>query len=65
MKLNNNKIFAQSGSCLAEPKIINGKIEGLTFTSEEFTGTMDSQRFWDNLMKFAKTEDKFIILYNS
>lgn len=64
MKINPNKIFAQSGSCFAEPKVIKGKSEGITFTSKEFTGTMNSQKFWDELMYFAKSEDRFIILYN-
>lgn len=60
--MNLNKIFASSGSCFADTEIIKGKVEGVKFTSKEFTGTMDSQNFWDDLMEFAKTKEKYIIL---
>lgn len=54
------KIFAASGSCMAETKRIKGKATGTTFTSAEFTGTMNSQLFWDRLTQYAKEQrEKF------
>lgn len=54
--------FASSGSCIAPPKVIRGQVEGITFTSPEFTGIMDSQKFWDDLAAYAKRSNAFIIL---
>lgn len=54
--------FAAAGSCSAPEKIILGAVNGLTFTSEEFTGTMDSQKFWDDLMAYAKSVNAFVVL---
>lgn len=56
------RIFASSGSCLAPTKRIKGVVSGLTFTSKEFKGTMDSQKFWDDLREFAKSQNAFIEL---
>jgi hypothetical protein len=58
------RVFASAGSCHNRDNIkhIPGKVNGITFTSEEFTGTMDSQKFWDNLMDFAKSQNAFIEL---
>lgn len=57
------KQFASSGSCEHEEKIIKGKvINDITFVSNEFSGTMNGQHFWDNLREFAKQEQKFIKL---
>lgn len=57
------RIFAASGSCFAPTKKINGKVNGITFTSKEFTGTMDSQKFWEDLNIFAKNNNAFIELH--
>ena len=57
-----SKLFASCGSCLAPTKIIKGKVNGITFTSDEFIGTMDSQKFWNNLRNYAKSIDCFIEL---
>lgn len=57
-----NKMFASSGSCSAKTKKIKGIVKGTTFISNDFTGTMDSQKFWDDLRAFAKKENAFIEL---
>ena len=57
-----HRIFASSGSCSAETKQIKGIVNGITFTSKEFIGTMDSQKFWDDLREFAKLKNSFIEL---
>ncbi len=57
-----NKLFASSGSCFAPVKIIKGIVNGITFTSNEFTGTMDSQKFWDDLGRYAKSTSCFVEL---
>ena len=57
-----NKMFASSGSCSAKTKQIKGVVNGITFTSKEFTRAMNSQKFWDNLRAFAKKENAFIEL---
>lgn len=54
--------FAASGSCFNEELEIVGKLNGITFISEEFTGTMDSQLFWDKLREFARNKGKFVKL---
>lgn len=54
--------FASSGSCTAQVKQIIGVVNNITFTSKEFTGTMNSQKFWDDLQLFAKKENAFIEL---
>lgn len=55
--------FAASGSCAAKEKIIIGKvIDGITFVSDEFTGTMNSQKFWDDLRMYAHRNNAFIYL---
>ena len=55
--------FAASGSCMAKKKIIVGKvIDDITFVSNEFTGTMNSQKFWDNLRMYAHRNNAFIVL---
>lgn len=56
------KMFAASGSCSDEELEIVGKVNGITFISEEFTGTMDSQLFWDKLSEFARNKGKFVKL---
>ena len=57
------RIFASCGSCFAPVKQIKGTVVNeITFISEEFTGTMNSQNFWDNLRTFAKSENAFIEL---
>jgi hypothetical protein len=58
------RIFASAGSHRNWNNIkqIHGEVKGITFTSKEFTGTMDSQKFWDDLMEFAKLQDAFIEL---
>lgn len=56
------KQFAAGGSCHNEELEIYGKVDGITFISEEFTATMDSQLFWDKLMQFAEIKKKFVIL---
>lgn len=57
------KIFAASGSCFNPDKIIKGKvINKITFVSKEFSGTKDSQKFWDELRLLAKAEQAYIIL---
>jgi len=59
------KQFAAAGSCSAPEKIIKGTVNGITFTSKEFTGTMDSQRFWDGLSAYAKSINAFVVLVES
>lgn len=57
-------IFCSSGACSAEKEVIHGKVleDGITFVSEVFTGTMDSQYFWDSLAKLAKERNRFLVL---
>jgi len=57
-----SKLFASSGSCFAPVKIINGVVNGVTFTSKEFNGIMNSQKFWDNLSNYAKKTGCFVEL---
>ena len=57
--------FAASGSCSAPEKIIKGAVNGTTFISEEFTGTMDSQKFWDDLRHYAKRINSYVILVDN
>lgn len=58
--------FAASGSCFSPVKEIYGTVEGITFTSKEtskeFTGTMDSQKFWDDLASYAKEINRYVRL---
>lgn len=55
--------FAASGECGAEEKNIIGKvIDDITFVSNEFTGTMNSQKFWDDLRMYAHKNNAFIKL---
>lgn len=57
------KLFAASGSCSAEEKIIEGRVVNqITFVSNEFMGTMDGQGFWDDLAKLAREKGKYIRL---
>ena len=57
------RLFAASGSCFAKTKYIMGKVEnGITFKSPEFTGTMDSQEFWDKLAAYAKSINRYVQL---
>lgn len=57
-----DKLFAASGSCFAPTKVVKGNVNGITFTSKEFTGTMDSQKFWDDLRKYAKRNNAYVEL---
>lgn len=55
--------FAASGSCFAPTKIVYGKVENeITFVSDEFTATMDSQEFWDKLREYAHSINRFVVL---
>ncbi len=54
--------FAAAGSCESEPFEIYGTVSGTTFKSDLFSGTMDSQKFWDDLMAYAKSINKFVRL---
>ena len=58
------EFFAGSGSCSAPDLIIRGKVlpDKITFISREFSGTMDSQIFWDRLAAFAKEKGAYIKL---
>lgn len=56
------RLFAASGSCFAPVKIITGTVSGITFKSESFTGTMDSQKFWDDLAAYAKQINAYVEL---
>lgn len=56
------EIFASAGSVKNETKKIVGKKQGITFISREFSGTMNSQFFWDSLSALAKQEKKYIVL---
>lgn len=56
------EIFASAGSVKNETKKIIGKKNGITFESREFSGTMDSQFFWNSLSALAKKEKKYIVL---
>lgn len=56
------KQFAASGSCFSHEMIIKGKVNGITFISNEFTGTMNSNKFWDDLRAFAKSKNALIKL---
>lgn len=57
--------FAGSGSCCDGYYRINGKVNGNSFTSEEFSGTMDGQKFWDDLAAFAKKKGMFVELHGT
>lgn len=58
------EVFASAGSCRNWDNIkqVLGEVRDTTFTSKEFTGTMDSQKFWDDLMNYARLQDAFIEL---
>ena len=58
------KQFAASGSCSAPVREIRGSVsrDGLTYSSPEFSGTMDGQAFWDNLSAYAKEKGVFVRL---
>ena len=61
--MSNVRQFAASGSVADKAYVIKGKvIDGLTFVSDEFTATMDSQSFWNSLAGLARSKKKFIIL---
>lgn len=55
-------VFAASGSCFDPEMYIKGQKKGSTFVSKEFTGIMDSQKFWDDLANFAKQKRCYIYL---
>lgn len=55
-------IFASAGSCQNEVFKVYGTVNGITFTSDCFTGTMNSQKFWDDLKEYAKAINKFVVL---
>lgn len=57
-----SRLFASSGSCLKPTKVIEGQVEGTTFISNEFTGTMNSQKFWNDLRDYAHKIDSFVEL---
>ena len=57
-----SRLFASSGSCLKPTKVIKGKVDGITFISNEFTGTMDSQKFWNDLRDYAHSIDAYVEL---
>ena len=61
---NERRLFAGSGSCFDRTYAIYGRVDGISFTSEEFSGTMDGQKFWDDLAAFAKRKGKFVELYS-
>jgi hypothetical protein len=62
----NKKVFASSGSCFDDELVINGTVDNITFKSSQFSGIMNSQKFWDDLSSFAKSIKKFVILkYNA
>ena len=54
--------FTAAGSCLDPQRIIKGTVEGITFTSPEFTGTMDGQKFWDEFTAYAKKLGAYVVL---
>lgn len=56
------ELFAGAGSCFSPIKVIQGTVNGITFTSKEFTGTMDSRKFWDDLSALAKKTGYYIEL---
>ena len=45
-----------------DEQIMDMQKKGITFVSKEFTGTMDSQKFWDDLANFAKQKRRYIYL---
>lgn len=60
--MRNKRVFAASGSCICPVKEIHGTVTGITFTSDEFSGTMDNQKFWDRLRAYAKAINKYVEL---
>lgn len=56
------ELFASSGSVLYPIKKIKGKVNGVTFISKEFTGTMDDQNFWSDLRAYAHSIGCFVML---
>lgn len=56
------ELFASSGSVLNPVKKIKGEVNGTTFTSKEFTGTMNSQNFWNDLRAYAHSIGRFVML---
>ena len=58
------RMFAASGSCQKDVYKVFGKSKGIQFTSDEFFGAMDGQKFWDDLAAFAKAKDKYVELYS-
>lgn len=56
------ELFATSGSILNPVKTIKGKVDGITFISNEFTGTMNGQKFWDDLREYAHSIGCFVRL---
>lgn len=57
-----SRLFASGGSCLNPIKIIKGRVEGITFISNEFTGTMNSQKFWNDLKDYANNINAYVEL---
>ena len=55
-------LLATSGSVFAPPLYIKGKKNGILFISNEITGTMDSQKFQDDLSEFAKGKKSYVCL---
>jgi len=54
--------FAASGSVFNPEKTIVGSVDGITFKSREFCGTMNSQSFWDRLSEYARTNNVYVRL---
>ena len=58
------RLFASSGSCFKDGYKVYGKLNGIQFTSDEFSGTMNGPKFWEDLSAFAKAKDKYVELYS-
>ena len=55
-------LFAASGSASDPEKTIVGNVNGITFESREFCGSMNGQAFWDRLAEYARVNNVYVRL---
>lgn len=57
-----NMLYAASGSCFSDTKVIRGTVKDNVFNSKEFIGSTSHPDFWNALRLLAEHEQKFIEL---
>ena len=55
-------LYAASGSCFSDTKVIRGTVKDNVFNSKEFIGSTSHPDFWNALRLLAEHERKFIEL---